>query len=83
MNISIIGAGNMGKGLAALFSQAGHRVSVVARETEKAEAAARDLGNGVAAAFSDAAQADIVVLAVPMEALPRRSMRPAGSRARW
>lgn len=68
MDISIIGAGNMGKGLAALFAQAGHRVTLAARDVAKAEAAVRDIGNGVTAvALSDAARADIVVLAIPYE----------------
>lgn len=68
MDISIIGAGNMGKGLAALFAQGGHRVTLAARDVAKAEAAARDIGSGVAAvAVSDAADADVVVLAVPYD----------------
>ncbi len=71
MDISIIGAGNMGKGLAALFAQAGHRVTLAARDVAKAEAAARAIGSGVVGvAVSDAADADVVVLAVPYEGAP-------------
>lgn len=67
MNISIIGAGNMAAGLAALFTKAGHRVNVAARDVEKAQAVARDLGSGVTAGDIASAprSADIVVLAVP------------------
>jgi len=70
MNISIIGAGNMGKGLAALFAKAGHKVALAARDTDKAVAAANELGAGVTAvAIAKAGEgADIVVLAVPYEA---------------
>src|SRR5690606_18754197 len=70
MKISIMGAGNMAKGLAALFATAGHSVTVASRDIAAAEAVARELGSGVAAAaIAAAAQAaDIVVLAVPYEA---------------
>ena len=69
MNIWIIGAGNMARGLAALFAKAGHRITMASRDIEKAQAVARELGGGVAAAeIANVAQAaDIVVLAVPYE----------------
>ena len=70
MSISIIGAGNMAKGLATRFAHAGHPVTLASRDQAKAEAAARDVGNGVSSApLASAAQsADIVVLAVPFDA---------------
>lgn len=70
MNISIIGAGNMAKGLAARFAEAGHSVTIASRDGARAEAAARELGNGVSSVpIATAAQAaDIVVLAVPYDA---------------
>lgn len=70
MNISIIGAGNMAKGLAARFTDAGHAVFIASRDITEAEAAARELGDAVApASIEDAAQsATIVVLAVPYDA---------------
>ena len=78
MDISIIGAGNMGKSLAALFAKGGHRVTLAARDVAKAEAAARDIGSGVAGvAVSDAADADIVVLAVPYDGAAE-AIRAAG-----
>jgi len=70
MSISIIGAGNMAKGLATRFANAGHPVTLASRDEAKADAAARDVGNGVSSApLASAAQsADIVVLAVPFDA---------------
>lgn len=70
MSISIIGAGNMAKGLATRFANAGHLVTLASRDKAKAEAVARDVGNGVSSApLASAAQsADIVVLAVPFDA---------------
>ena len=70
MNISIIGAGNMAKGLAALFAGAGHTVTLASRDTAKAEAAIKDLGkDAVSASLADAARnAEIVILAVPYDA---------------
>lgn len=70
MNIAIIGAGNMAKGLAARFADAGHPVTLASRDAVKAEASARDVGKGVSTASSASAvqSADIVVLAVPYDA---------------
>lgn len=70
MSISIIGAGNMAKGLATRFANAGHPVTLASRDETKADAAAQEVGNGVSSApLASAAQsADIVVLAVPFDA---------------
>lgn len=71
MSISIIGAGNMAKGLAARFASAGHTVTLASRDESKAETVAREVGNGVSSASiaSAAKSADIVVLAVPFDAV--------------
>lgn len=70
MSISIIGAGNMAKGLAARFTSAGHSVTLASRDEAKADAAARGVGNGVSSAsLASAAQAT-------------SSRRPAASQAR-
>ncbi|MBO9123717.1 MULTISPECIES: NADPH-dependent F420 reductase [unclassified Rhizobium] len=70
MSIAIIGTGNMAKGLAGLFSQAGIAVTLGARTVEKGTEAVAALGNGVDA--SDIAHAvakkDVVILAVPYDA---------------
>jgi len=69
MNISIIGAGNMATGLAARFAGAGHSITIASRDGAKADAAAKEVGRGVSSAsIATAAQADIVVLAVPYDA---------------
>jgi len=70
MNISIFGTGNMASGLAAIFANAGHNVTVASRDETKAGTLAAGLGNGIkSASFADAAAAaGIVVLAVPFEA---------------
>ena len=70
MSIAILGAGNMAKGLAALFAKAGYKVVVGARDRAKAEAAAAAAGRGARGdTLAGAAQSsDVVVLAVPFAA---------------
>jgi hypothetical protein len=70
MEIAIIGAGNVGRGLAAAAVQAGHSVAISATEAENARAAAD--ASGARAAVSNLAAvegADVVVLAVPYAAV--------------
>ncbi|MBS1210396.1 MAG: oxidoreductase, coenzyme F420-dependent [Proteobacteria bacterium] len=64
MNITIIGAGNMGSGFVKQLTRAGHQVVVTARDQAKAQALA-DANPGATArpASSAAAHADIIVLA--------------------
>ena len=70
MNISIIGAGNMAKGLAARFADAGHSVTLASRDCTTADAVARNLAGNVSSApiASVTQSADIVLLAVPYDA---------------
>lgn len=79
MNIAILGAGAMAKGLAQSMSRAGYDVVVGARYIEKASDLASEIGRGVqAASIRGAADtADIVVLAVPYEAA-RDTLAAAG-----
>lgn len=66
MRIGIIGAGNVGGGLASAATTAGHEVTVTAAHQEHAAKVAEQTGAAVAANPADAAQgADVVVLAVP------------------
>src|ERR687894_672722 len=67
MNISILGTGNMAAGLAVLFANAGHAVTLGSRDADKAKAVASKIGNGIVGAeLAEAAgRADLVVLAVP------------------
>ena len=66
MHIAIIGAGNVGGGLAAAATAAGHHVVVSAREaTSAAETAARAGATAAASNAEAVLAADVVVLAVP------------------
>jgi NADPH-dependent F420 reductase len=66
MRIAIIGAGNVGRGLAGAATAAGHEVTVAAAHAENAVKVAEQVGAAAAATVEDAAQgADVVVLAVP------------------
>jgi hypothetical protein len=80
MNISIIGAGNVGSALAAAFSRAGHDVTISATERSKAAGVAAKTGAHAATTSAEAVKdADIVVLAVPVTAIAdvANSLRPA------
>ncbi len=64
MNITIIGAGNMGAAFAKQLTLAGHKVSVTSRNAAKAaQVAAANAGAVAVAAEGAAAYADAVVLA--------------------
>ena len=66
MDISIIGAGNVGKALSTAFVRAGHTVTIASRDSEDAGAIAAATGATVASSNAAAAAAgDIVILAIP------------------
>lgn len=76
MNVTIVGPGNMGRGIATRLLAGGHSVVLVGRNREQAEALARELeasaaeGGSVRAAGGpgDAiAASDVVVLALPYQ----------------
>ena len=70
MNISIIGAGNVGKALGSAFAGAGNDVTFASRDAANAAAAATATGGRAATTIAEAAAAaDIVVLAVPGSAV--------------
>ena len=66
MQISIVGTGNMARGIATRALAGGHDVTIVGTERAKAEDLAGELGGSATAA--DAPGGDIVVLAVPYAA---------------
>lgn len=71
MRIAIIGAGNVGGGLAAAAIKAGHDVVVAASDPASAAKTAASTGATAAASNADAVHgADAVVLAVPHGAVP-------------
>ena len=64
MNITVIGAGNMGSAFVKQLTRAGHKVVVTARSLDKAQAvAAANPGASAVASGNAAAQAEVVVLA--------------------
>jgi 8-hydroxy-5-deazaflavin:NADPH oxidoreductase len=67
--ITIIGNGNMARGIATRALAAGRSVEILSRELAKAQALAAELGaNTTAGTTSQAPAGDIVVLAVPFDA---------------
>jgi predicted dinucleotide-binding enzyme len=76
VNVTIIGAGNIGKGLAGPLVKAGHAVRLTARDAEGVREAAAATGARPASDLVAAVQvADVVVLAVPFDAIEDVSRR--------
>lgn len=70
MRIAILGAGNVGGGLAAAAVRAGHQVVLSASSPDRARSAASAAGATAAASNADAVtDAELVVLAVPHAAV--------------
>lgn len=70
MNITIIGAGNMARGIATRALAGGNTVTLLGKEPGKAEALASKLaGDARAGAVGDALAGDVVVLAIPYDAI--------------
>lgn len=66
--VTIIGPGNVGSAVAGLARRAGASIQVLARDRDKAEALASEVG-GTAGAVGDPLMGEVVVLAVPYPAL--------------
>ncbi len=67
MRVTIIGTGNMARGIGSRVLAGGHDLTVVGKDQEKAEAVAADLeGDGLVetAVMGDPIESDVVVLAV-------------------
>lgn len=62
MKVTIIGIGNMGKGLAKQIAKAGHQVTVTGRDLSKAQTLANELGNVEAATVNGALGSSEVVI---------------------
>jgi len=70
MEITIIGTGNMSRGIATRALAGGHSVSLIGHEPGKAEALASELSGDVrAGTVGDALAGDVVVLAIPYGAI--------------
>jgi 8-hydroxy-5-deazaflavin:NADPH oxidoreductase len=81
MNITILGAGNMGSALAKQFARAGHQVRITSRDPAKARAVADAVpGSAIVAAKEAAAGSDVVIVATSYaDAVP--ALRSLGSLA--
>jgi 8-hydroxy-5-deazaflavin:NADPH oxidoreductase len=67
MNVTIIGTGNMARGIGRVLVEGGNQVTVLGKGTDDAEAVVSDLGSNGAAKpgqFGDEITDDVVVLAV-------------------
>ena len=70
MKIGIIGAGNVGRSLATASVRAGHAVTITSAQAGEAERVAAEVGATAVASNSDVvAEADVVILAVPFDAV--------------
>ena len=70
MKIAIIGTGNMGTGLATALANAGHEISIGARDLVKAAALAEQIGMGAVGGgvAASVVLADVVIFALPFGA---------------
>jgi NADPH-dependent F420 reductase len=70
MKIAIIGTGNMGTGLAIALANAGHEMSIGARDVVKAAALAEQVGKGAVGGgvAASVVLADVVIFALPFGA---------------
>ena len=72
MDISIIGAGNVGRSLATAFVTAGHQVTITSRDLEDANEVATATGATASTSNEAAARtASVIVLAVPFSSVPQ------------
>ena len=69
MQVTIIGTGNMGRGIGTRVLAGGHELTLLDREPGKGEELARELGGSAAGGIvGDPIAGDVVVLAVPYKA---------------
>jgi 8-hydroxy-5-deazaflavin:NADPH oxidoreductase len=64
MDVTIIGTGNMARGIGTRVLAGGHNLTVVGKDTQRAEAVVEDLDGGRAVETGDPVEGDVVVLAV-------------------
>jgi 8-hydroxy-5-deazaflavin:NADPH oxidoreductase len=71
MNIVIIGAGNVGRALAAGWKRAGHAVALAVRDPDRVDPhEAKREGVPLVPARNAAQRGDVIVLAIPWDAVP-------------
>ena len=71
MNITMIGTGNMGKGIGTLLVKGGHQITLISRDEERAAALANELSKVAApsasvriGSYEEGVEGDVVILAV-------------------
>ena len=67
MNVTLIGSGNMGSGLAKQLTRAGHHLSILSREADKARQLAAQTGAKVADAAVAGRDAEVIIVATHYE----------------
>jgi 8-hydroxy-5-deazaflavin:NADPH oxidoreductase len=87
MKIGIVGAGNLGTGLAKLLSPKGHQVLIsYSRDASKLQATAKGLGIKAGTVAEAVAFADVIVLATPYPAAEdalKQAGSPSGGKILW
>ena len=78
--ISIVGAGRMGTWFARYFREIGKRVILFDGDRKRALTKSREIDCEFAKTFDDAAQSDIIVVAVPITSAPKEIRRLIQSR---
>jgi NADPH-dependent F420 reductase len=68
-SITLIGSGNMARGIGSRAVAAGYDIQVLDRDPAKADSLARDLAGAGSGSLADAPTGDIVVLALPYTAV--------------
>jgi predicted dinucleotide-binding enzyme len=64
MDVTIIGTGNMARAIGSRVLAGGHNLTVVGKDSQRAEAVVADIGAGQVAVAGDPIRGDVVVLAV-------------------
>src|SRR5205823_6587186 len=78
MDVTIIGAGNMARGIGTRLAAAGATVQILDRTPDKARQLAADLGANAGQLGADPVRGDVVVLAVPYTAVAEIAGQLAG-----
>jgi len=70
MDVTIIGAGNMGRGIGTRVVAGKHALTILDKDGGKAEQLAKELGGAIGGALLNTIKGDIVIFALPYAAIP-------------
>ncbi len=70
MNVTIIGSGNMARGIGTRVASGNHTLTILDRDGEKAKELAEQLGNATGEALGSSTFGEIVIFALPYVAIP-------------